>query len=109
MLHPSLREGYGLVIVEAASVGTPSVVVSGPENAASELIEEGVNGFVAGSAEPEELADALVKAVAGGAELRESTLEWYERRRDELSIESSLAAVEASYSEAFADSSGARS
>ena len=109
MLHPSLREGYGLVIVEAASVGTPSVVVSGPENAASELIEEGVNGFVARSAEPEELADALVKAVAGGAELRESTLEWYERHRDELSIESSLAAVEASYSEALADSTAARS
>jgi glycosyltransferase involved in cell wall biosynthesis len=109
LLHPSLREGYGLVIVEAASVGTPSVVVSGPENAASELIEEGVNGFVAGSAEPEELADALVKAVAGGAELRESTLEWYGQHRDELSIESSLAAVEASYSEALADPTPARS
>jgi glycosyltransferase involved in cell wall biosynthesis len=109
LLHPSLREGYGLVIVEAASVGTPSVVVSGPENAASELIEEGVNGFVAGSAEPEELADVLVRAVAGGAELRESTLEWYGRHRDEVSIESSLAAVEASYSADLADPTRARS
>jgi glycosyltransferase involved in cell wall biosynthesis len=109
LLHPSLREGYGLVIVEAASVGTPSVVVAGPENAASELIEEGVNGFVADSAEPGELADVLVKAVRGGAELRESTLRWYERHRDELSIESSLAAVEAAYSEAFADPGRTRS
>jgi glycosyltransferase involved in cell wall biosynthesis len=109
LLHPSLREGYGLVIVEAASVGTPSVVVAGPENAASELIEEGVNGFVAGSAEPEELAGALVKAVAGAAELRESTLGWYERHRDELSIESSLAAVEASYSDGLADPTPAHS
>ena len=98
LLHPSLREGYGLVIVEASSVGTPSVVVRGPENAASELIEEGVNGFVADSAEPADLADALIRVVRGGAALRQSTLEWFERHREELSIESSLAAVEASYS-----------
>ena len=50
LLHPSSREGYGMVIVEAASVGTPSIAVRGSENAATELIEEGVNGFVAESA-----------------------------------------------------------
>jgi glycosyltransferase involved in cell wall biosynthesis len=99
LLHPSLREGYGLVIVEAASVGTPSIVVRGPENAASELIEDGVNGFVAASPEPEALARALIKVIHGGEALRASTLDWYERHRDELSIESSLAAVETSYSE----------
>ena len=109
LLHPSLREGYGLVVVEAASVGTPSVVVSGPENAASELIEEGVNGFVANSAKPEELADAVVKVVGGGGSLRTSTLDWYRRHRDELSIESSLAAVEAAYSAVFADPDQVRS
>jgi glycosyltransferase involved in cell wall biosynthesis len=109
LLHPSLREGYGLVIVEASSVGTPSIVVSGPENAATELIEEGVNGFVAGSAEPEELAGAVLKVLRGGAPLRASTLEWYERHRYELSIESSLEAVEASYSEVSRDSAQARS
>ncbi len=102
LLHPSLREGYGLVIVEASSAGTPSVVVRGPENAACELIEEGVNGFVADSAEPADLADAVVRVVRGGAALRESTLRWFARHRDQLSIESSLAAVEASYSEASA-------
>ena len=109
LLHPSLREGYGLVVVEAASVGTPSVVVRGPENAASELIEEGVNGFVAESAESEWLADAVVRVVRGGSTLRASTLEWYERHRGELSIESSLATVEASYSEVVAEPAQARS
>jgi glycosyltransferase involved in cell wall biosynthesis len=99
LLHPSLREGYGLVIVEAASVGTPSIVVRGPENAASELIEEGVNGFVAESAEPEDLAGAVIEVARSGARLRASTLEWYECHRDELSIGSSLAVVAASYSE----------
>ena len=51
---PSRREGYGLVVVEAAARGTPSVVVAGPDNAAVELIEEGVNGFVAASADPDD-------------------------------------------------------
>jgi glycosyltransferase involved in cell wall biosynthesis len=98
LLHPSSREGYGMVIIEAASVGTPSIAVSGPENAAGELIEEGVNGFVAASAEAAVLAAAVVKVVRAGEGLRASTLEWYERNRDELSLERSLEAVEASYS-----------
>jgi glycosyltransferase involved in cell wall biosynthesis len=109
LLHPSSREGYGMVIVEAASVGTPSIVVAGPENAASELIEEGVNGFVADSAEADQLSDAVLKAVRGGEALRASTLEWYERHREELSLERSLATVEAAYSEVLGDPAQARS
>jgi glycosyltransferase involved in cell wall biosynthesis len=98
LLHTSEREGYGLVVVEAASLGTPSVVVAGPENAATELIDGGVNGFVVASATADELGGAIVKAVRAGPGLRQSTLDWYERHRDQLSIESSLARVEASYS-----------
>ena len=49
LVLPSRREGYGLVVVEAAAKGTPSVVVAGEDNAAVELIEQGVNGFVAAS------------------------------------------------------------
>ena len=45
MLLPSRREGYGMVVVEAAARGTPSIVVAGEDNAATELIEEGVNGI----------------------------------------------------------------
>jgi glycosyltransferase involved in cell wall biosynthesis len=97
LLHPSEREGYGLVVVEAASRGTPSVLVEGPENAATEMIEPGVNGLVVERAEPEALAGAVIEAIAGGEELRTSTAEWFRRRRDELSIEASLAAVEAAY------------
>jgi len=58
LLLPSRREGYGLVVVEAAACGTPSVVVAGEDNAAVELISEGENGFVAGSDSPADLADA---------------------------------------------------
>ena len=52
LLLPSRREGYGLVVVEASARGTPSVVVAGEDNAAVELVEEGVNGFVAPRADP---------------------------------------------------------
>ena len=97
LLHPSEREGYGLVVVEACVQGTPAIVVAGSENAATELVEPGVNGFVAASPEPEELARWIVAAVRGGEPLRRSTLEWYARNRERLSLDSSLAAVEAAY------------
>lgn len=78
LVNPSRREGYGLVVVEASAHGTPVVLVQDPDNAATELIEPGVNGFIAPSAEPEDLAAAIVSAVGGGARLRHSTRTWYE-------------------------------
>ncbi|MGH2578981.1 MAG: glycosyltransferase, partial [Actinomycetota bacterium] len=98
LVHPSEREGYGLVVVEAAFLGTPSILVEGPENAATELIEDGLNGLVAASASPDNLAGAIIESVRRGTEFRQRTLAWYERHRDELSIESSLGQVERSYS-----------
>src|SRR4029077_8743208 len=97
LLHPSEREGYGMVVVEAVSLGTPAIVVRGSENAATELVEDGVNGFVVETARPEAMADAIVRAVEGGSRLRSSSFEWYRSRREELSIEKSLAEVEGSY------------
>jgi glycosyltransferase involved in cell wall biosynthesis len=97
LLHPSEREGYGMVVIEAFSLGTPAIVVRGSENAATELVEDGVNGFVVDSTDPEAMADAIVRAVAGGSALRGSALDWYRERREELSIEKSLAEVEDSY------------
>jgi glycosyltransferase involved in cell wall biosynthesis len=97
LLLPSLREGYGLVVVEALARATPAVVIAGPENAAVELIEPGVNGFVVPSAEPDAIANQILDVMRRGSELRRSTLEWYEAHEDELSIESSIEVVEATY------------
>jgi glycosyltransferase involved in cell wall biosynthesis len=93
LVFPSKREGYGLVVVEAAAVGTPTVVVDAPDNAAVELVEDGVNGFVAKSAEPEELGNAIVRAHEAGPALRESTAAWFRRNRERLSVGSSVERV----------------
>ncbi|HEX3510461.1 MAG TPA: glycosyltransferase [Solirubrobacteraceae bacterium] len=93
MLLTSRREGYGMVVVEAAAQGTPSVVVAGEDNAATELISEGENGFVAGGADPEKIGQAIVDVHDAGAALRASTLRWFAEHSSELSLEASLRRV----------------
>ena len=104
LVLPSRREGYGVVVVEAAAVGTPSVVAAGPDNAAAELVEDGANGFVAASASPEDLAAAIVAVHSAGGSLRESTAAWFAANADRLSIESSLRAVLTAYADSGAAS-----
>ncbi len=102
MLLPSRREGYGMVVVEAAAKGTPSIVVAGEDNAATELIEEGVNGFIAPSADAAVIAEAIGRVNDRGMALRESTAAWFADNASRLSLESSLRTVLGGY----ADSAG---
>jgi glycosyltransferase involved in cell wall biosynthesis len=97
LVLPSRREGYGLVVVEASAAGTPAVVVRGEDNAATELVEEGVNGFIATSASPADLADSIVRVHRAGAALRESTAAWYARNAQRLSLAGSLDIVARAY------------
>jgi len=97
MVLPSSREGYGLVVVEASAAGTPSVVVAGPDNAATGLIEEGENGYVAPSASPEDLAAAIERIHAQGQGLRDRTAGWFSANAERLSLRSSLEKVLDSY------------
>ena len=69
----------------------------GEDNAATELVEEGVNGFVVASADPQALADAIVRVHEAGGALRRSTAEWFARHAEALSIDASLDRVAASY------------
>jgi glycosyltransferase involved in cell wall biosynthesis len=97
LAFPSTREGYGLVVLEAASQGTPSVVVESPDNAALELVEDGVNGVVAPSTSGRDLAAAILRVHESGARLRESTAEWFAENARKLSLESSLDTVIRAY------------
>ncbi len=77
--------------IEAAARGVPVVVVAGPDNAAVELVEEGVNGVDRRVGRPaHELAAAIVRVDDGGAELRESAAAWFRRNAERLSFEHSL-------------------
>ena len=99
----SEREGYGLVVVEAAARGTPSVIVAGPENAATELVTDGVNGAIAASAEPDDLADAILQVLEAGSTLRTSTARWFEENAPRLRLEESLKLVVREYEGAKAE------
>jgi glycosyltransferase involved in cell wall biosynthesis/putative flippase GtrA len=110
MLLPSSREGYGLIVIEAAAKGVPSILVRGEDNAATALIEEGVNGFVAASASPDDLADAILRVHEAGYAMRASTADWFARNAKRLLLTSSLETVVAAYgAEDAADGAGAAS
>jgi glycosyltransferase involved in cell wall biosynthesis len=94
---PSQREGYGLVVVESAAKGVPSVVVDGADNAARDLVDDGVNGTVAASANADDLAEAIARVRDDGGALRVSTLDWFRRNAERLSLERSLQVVLAEY------------
>jgi glycosyltransferase involved in cell wall biosynthesis len=100
LVLPSRREGYGLVVVEAAARGVPVVIARGPDNAAAELVEEGTNGAVADSAEPADLAAAIVRVHSHGAGLRSSAAEWFRANKDRLSFEHSFERILEDYARA---------
>ncbi len=56
-------EGFGNVLVEAAAAGLPAVAPSTALGVADALVP-GLTGVLAGSARPDDLADALVEAAA---------------------------------------------
>ena len=78
LANPSRREGYGLVVVEANAHGTPVVLVADEGNAATELIEDGVNGVVSPTTRPADLARAIRDVADGSDDLRRSSRAWYD-------------------------------
>ena len=65
-LFPSLYDTSGLVVREAAAMGTPSVTVHG--SSAAECIEDGVNGLLCKD-DPEDLARVVDAALSDPASL----------------------------------------
>jgi glycosyltransferase involved in cell wall biosynthesis len=103
---PSMRDGYGMVVAEAAAAGTPVVVCRSRDSATGELVEEGVNGAVAARPAPREIGKAIVRVLDGGEELRARTQSWFAENRERLSMAGSIARVKELY--AATPSGGAR-
>jgi 1,2-diacylglycerol 3-alpha-glucosyltransferase len=68
---PSSCEPWGLVVNEAMAAGLP-VIVSNRCGCASDLVQDGVNGFVFDPDHPKELADTLWSAARLNREVRDS-------------------------------------
>jgi glycosyltransferase involved in cell wall biosynthesis len=85
---PSLREGYGLVVGESVSAGTPVVVAHNVENLATTLVESEVNGFVV---EPTAsgMAEGIAAVLQAGDALRHSAFKWSAQHSTLMSMDRS--------------------
>jgi glycosyltransferase involved in cell wall biosynthesis len=90
VVAPSRRDGFGMVVAEAASLATPVVVCPGPDNAAGDRVVEGVNGALAADASPEEVGRAILRVMDGGEALRRETARWFSAHRTDLLLEESI-------------------
>jgi len=59
LLHASVKEGWGLVVLEAASVGTPAVVYN--VNGLREVVKDGETGVVIQNNSPQEMAREAIR------------------------------------------------
>jgi glycosyltransferase involved in cell wall biosynthesis len=97
LLAPSRREGYGLVVLEAAAAGTPSIAVRGPDNAMADRLVEGHNGMLVDDPQAATLAAAIVRVVEAGQGLRDRTAAWFVQETRRLAERPAVAVVEPVY------------
>jgi glycosyltransferase involved in cell wall biosynthesis len=71
---PSVREGFGLVIIEANACRLPVISIRHEMSAVRELVRDGVNGFLVNRVSPDEIAAVIARIVCDDA-LREQLAE----------------------------------
>lgn len=69
LVLPSVREGFGLVVIEANAAGLPVITTRHKNNAAKDLIVDGVNGLFA-EPDPRSIADKIIQALAAKGTMR---------------------------------------
>lgn len=68
LVFPTVREGFGMVALEALACGTPVVTCDHPDNFARDLIQPDVNGTLC-QPSAESLADAIARVLDRNQEL----------------------------------------
>lgn len=66
LLFPSLREGWGMIVTEAAAVGTPSIVYNSP--GCRDAVNFGKCGYLCKENTPEELANLMQRTIENRGE-----------------------------------------
>jgi glycosyltransferase involved in cell wall biosynthesis len=69
LVHPSLSDGFGFVVAEAMSCGLPAITT--PATGASDLITDGVNGYVVPPGDIIAIRERLRQLAANPSQLRE--------------------------------------
>ena len=70
---PSTREGFGIAALEAMACGLPVVTVNHPQNAALDLVEDGVCGYRC-PLSPEGVAEGIKAALAGRDQMQDALI-----------------------------------
>lgn len=76
LIFPSLREGWGLIVTEAAVVGTPSIVYNSP--GIVDAVDYGNAGFLCSENNPENIATIMKKTIINDKEYLEYLHKSYE-------------------------------
>jgi len=80
LLVPSVREGWGLVVIEANSVGTPAIAYDVP--GLRDSVRDGITGRLVASGDPEQLGHAAIGLFADTqryGDMSRHAIEWAER------------------------------
>lgn len=67
-VQPSVTEGFGLEVLEAMSYGTPVIVTTGV--GASDVVEDGKDGFIVPTRNPELIADRIAYFYSNPSEVK---------------------------------------
>lgn len=95
LLHPSVKEGWGLTVIEAASQRTPAVAYK--TAGLSDSIVHGKTGLLVSKAVPERLADAVVHLCTNKNEYEKMASQarlWSQKFNWNTSTQKSLALIE---------------
>ena len=66
VVHPAIREGLGVILMQAAAAGVP--IVATRAGGIPEVVRDGINGLLVSHSDPEALSDAVLR-VLGNPEL----------------------------------------